>query len=354
VLADLSARRHAAREHLEQLVSAREVLASALATTREAFERAHVAFDEIVEGTDGMLDEAREVSEAARAAVAAEEPASADELDAFLRARRDGAPEAAEQATAPATATGEPEVVTSLFARIRADADAFIPAEVDPLAAFAPEAAPTAEAAGEAEEIVVEEIVVEEIVVEEIVVDEVEATADEGEAGGEAEVAERRDKALAGPQRGLGRALKRVLTEEQSELFDGLRHAEAGTLDDLLGPLDEQCVRYAAAARDELRDAVYAGTSVFEVPSEIAPHPDVDDLAAGAATEIVVPLRNKLADAWPEGGADDAFLEHVRETYRLWRTRVLPEVCEHYVALAFNRGLSSVAGGDADRWLVDV
>jgi DivIVA domain-containing protein len=349
VLTDLAARRHAALEQLSHLQAARDHLVDALA-------RARAGLDELAGGAETMLDDARQVADAARDALVEGGPVTVDELEAFLAGRSEATTTLAELAAKvgaaddrPATRRRakddpEPEVVTSLFARIRADAVVeAVPAREEPEPATEERLAEllaAAEAHNEAHE-VAPEAPADGLDLLETVEPEV---ADD--------VAAQRQVALAGPERGLGRVLKRMLSEEQNELLDAVRRArELPSLDELLGDTDAHAVRYAGAARAELRDAAYAGAHLLGTPAKGTERPDVDDLAAELGVSIVAPLREQLAACW---AADGDVVAAAREIYREWRTKLLPEITRQHVARAFNRGLEAASGADAAPWLVPV
>jgi hypothetical protein len=260
-------------------------------------------------------------------------------------------------------APAEPEVVTSLFARIRADADAFIPAALP--------GPPVAEVDAEVEVVELPDVdlLTESPVDVSLQVSDASERPAPAVAPAEAaslevvdarpdadsDLLDRRARALAGPERGLGRVLKRLLSEEQNELLDAVRRTrDIPTIDVLLGSEDDHAVRYAAAARAELRDAAYAGAHLLDATAGGAERPDVDDLAAQIGVDIVAPLRERLEGCWSDAAANETeLIELARGTYRQWRTKVLPELTHHYVALAFNRGLTAASGAEAQRWLVD-
>jgi hypothetical protein len=255
----------------------------------------------------------------------------------------------------------EPEVVTSLFARIRADAEAFVPVEPVPVPAdeVADEPLPVAAAADEvldAPALPLEDAAPAPAAdVPALTVAQVIALPVSGAPALDDEVLDRRARALAGPERGLGRVLKRALSEEQNELLDAVRRAkDIPTLDALLGTEDAHALRYATAARGELRDAAYAGAHLLDATAGGAERPDADDLAAQLGFDIVGPLRERLEGCWSDAGANEhELVELVRGTYRQWRNKVLPALTHQYVALGFNRGLTAASGADAAPWLVD-
>jgi hypothetical protein len=209
-------------------------------------------------------------------------------------------------------------VVASLFARIRADNEVLAPAPAGVVGVGADSARPRAE-------------------------------ADE-------DLTDARARALAGPERGAARALKRELADEQNELLDVIRRSKTvPSLAEALPETDVHATRYAMAARSELRDAAYAGAHFIEPAPDDIERPIVDDLAAALGVDIIAPLRERLAACWDESRGNEVELsELVRGTYRQWRNRVLPEVSRRFVAEAFNRGIRAIHDERAERWLVDI
>lgn len=123
VLGDLAERRHAAVRQIEQLTAAREHLVATLREAREAFDATSEAFDDIAAATDQMLVGAKAAADIAERRAADEPVPTVDVLEAFLADLRSKAVPGRDSALAGGD---EPEVVTTLFARIRADAGAFI------------------------------------------------------------------------------------------------------------------------------------------------------------------------------------------------------------------------------------
>lgn len=361
-LDDLSARRHQALEQLEQLRAGRDHLADALAEARQVL-------DDLAEQVDGALDGARAAAVEAKARVDEAGPSSADQIEAEITSGHDGV-----AATDRREAShGEPEVVTTLFARIRADREAYIEAQPLDLRLENPEASVAGSDDGRAPEVTVadpsrsESRVAETLFPADLTGVEEPESARAGTPSfnldelGDDDARAQRDRALSGPERGLGRALKRVLSEEQNHVLDAVRTARSvPELTEVLGDAEAHALRYAAAARGELRDAAYAGITFLGLGNtdevgEAAERPDTDDLAAALSVEIVSPLRDRLATCWADVGDDELeLLELLRATYRQWRARVLPEITSRFVAEAFNRGLTSVGGADNERWLVPI
>jgi DivIVA domain-containing protein len=353
ILEDLSARRRQALAQLEQLRAGRDHLARALDAARSTL-------DDLATGVEGALEGARQAAHEARARIEAHPPQPiTDELpdvtaDAFADeggpADHEGGSGAdgngadgngadrngADRNGAEGNDGREPEILTSLFARIRADQEAFVGTEYPDVHSSVHGHDGSVDLAG---------------------ADRVDGMGDGDDEGPDVSS---RDRALAGAERGLGRALKRVLSEEQNQVLDGVRSAATvPALDDVVGGVDTHALRYAAAARTELREAVSAGArfaggggqdgrSSSELPAS-------DDLAAQLSVDIVSSLRDHLGSAWAQAGDDQLqLLERLRPIYRSWRGRQLPELAQKSVAEAFNRGLSSVPGADVDVWLVPV
>lgn len=165
----------------------------------------------------------------------------------------------------------------------------------------------------------------------------------------------RRDRALAGPSRGLGRALKRVVADEQNEVLDLVRREKRKelALDDLLPEASEHALRYAAAAKPELADAAYAGATFADEGASV--RPDVDDLAAELSLAVVSQLRTRFESALTASAGDrDALLDELRSTYRDTKGRRVDECVHHFAGEAFNRGVRAASPSDVDdRLLVD-
>ncbi len=218
----------------------------------------------------------------------------------------------------------EEEVVTSLFARIRADRE-----EMDTYVRPEPGAGEGADADTDTE------------------VDAEPVTA---------EVLEQREAAMAGPRRGLSRALKRVLADEQNQVLEAVSGSgEVPPLEEVLPDPDDQAARYSDAARADLRDAAYAGAHLLGSPPEGAERPVVDDLASGLGEVLVAPLRERMRSCWEEAGDNEVeLLELLRGTYRQWKNRVIDRAAAGLVVEAFNRGLTVSQGERAKVWLAPV
>jgi DivIVA domain-containing protein len=172
--------------------------------------------------------------------------------------------------------------------------------------------------------------------------------------GDEVTAGDRRDVALAGPSRGLGRALKRVVADEQNEVLDVVRRQKkVPTIDDVLPETSEHALRYAAAARSELADAAYAGATF--VDEGATDRPDVDDLAAELSLAVATPLRSGFDSAVAAAPDDrDALLDALRAVYRDAKGERVDDCVRHYAGEAFNRGVRAASTSGLDvRMLVD-
>src|SRR5690606_15576030 len=141
-----------------------------------------------------------------------------------------------------------------------------------------------------------------------------------------------RDVALAEPERELSRQLKRVLADEQNEVFDRLRRADAASPVDLLPPRAAQVDRYARAGVGALDAAARLGA---------------DDVGGGSpgrctklATEmgdaLVEPLRERVERILRESAGDlEEVTERLRALYREWKSQRINSLVRHYTAAAF-------------------
>jgi phage gp46-like protein len=164
------------------------------------------------------------------------------------------------------------------------------------------------------------------------------ANADDAAAA----IVERRDEALAALERGLGRAVKRVLADEQNAILDAVRpkkRQKRTELDDILPASDEHAMRYAVAAKAELRAAVQAGA---ELAGGETADVGVDDLAAAMALSVCRPLRERVDQAFASSENPDALASELRGLYREWKTDRVDQCAREFSAEAFNRGVRMV------------
>jgi DivIVA domain-containing protein len=172
---------------------------------------------------------------------------------------------------------------------------------------------------------------------------------------------QRREVALADLEAGLARKLKRTMQDEQNDLLDRLR-----TLDELpvvtamVPTLDRHLASYETASAPLLEQAFTAGVSfareILELPAGSRVQPRVEDLAAGAATAIVEPLRRRLETALTSVGSDDqaGLVQSVGAAYREWKGQRIERIGADALYAAFALGAWDASpAASSMRWVVD-
>ncbi|HEY5154724.1 MAG TPA: DivIVA domain-containing protein [Acidimicrobiales bacterium] len=208
------------------------------------------------------------------------------------------------------------------------------------------------------EEVVIDQTVVE--VIEVVVVPEPEPEP-EPEAEPAAEIdpdhqlVARRDAAMVEVERTLSRRIKRELSDEQNELLDAVRRQKGvPTVDTVLPALDAHLARYREAALPGLAAAATSGADLVD-GSGPATKSKVGDLADALASELIAPLRDRIANCFREAAGDDEELaERLRACYREWKGQRVDEAATRLGLAACNRGLlDSLAKGTLVHWIVD-
>jgi DivIVA domain-containing protein len=228
----------------------------------------------------------------------------------------------------------DPSVLSSLFARIRSEA------EIE-------EANAQIEGADAQIEVVEVEVI------------EAPASSSDGvpPIGADAVLVARRDAALVDIERALGRRIKRELSDEQNELLDTVRRQKGvPSAEDTLPALDVHVKRYADAALASLAAAAVAGADLLErSKAGAAPKTKAGDLATELATELVEPLRERIERCFRDAAGDDEELaQRLRACYREWKGQRVDELAARSVLAACNRGLiDGLAKGTLVHWFVD-
>jgi DivIVA domain-containing protein len=187
--------------------------------------------------------------------------------------------------------------------------------------------------------------------------------ADDGEADAEADVEETeeldpdaavlhdRDTHLGPVERELGRRLKRVLADEQNEVFDLLRRDQSAGLDEVVPAAEEHVKRYAAAAMPDLDVAALSGAA--SVDREITE--SCSALASELGLSLVEPMRERIARSFDECDGDlEEVTERLRSVYREWKGQRIGDAVRHYAAAAYAWGVYEATPSDTElRWLVD-
>lgn len=171
----------------------------------------------------------------------------------------------------------------------------------------------------------------------------------------------RRDELLTPLIVASARKLKRALADEQNEALHALRAKDAVTsVDRLVGDASTQSRRYSEAIEAELVAAAAGGAASVGGTLDGAGQASASRDAVRAATElleteIVAPLRERLARAVADADRDNAELGGlVRVVYREWKTQRIDENLDDVARTAFGHGaLAGVAPGTSLCWIVD-
>lgn len=173
---------------------------------------------------------------------------------------------------------------------------------------------------------------------------------------------ERRDAAVDDAARLLSKHLKRVLSDQQSELLDDLRRTRGqASSGELIAEVDAFTESWRPVAEKDLVGAVEAGISLVAdlrpgTPTDVA----VD--VTGPVTELIdaiaMPLRGRLVRAIDDGvgevDAEDAeaddereLADRIRACYREWRGARLSAAVSDVCAHAFGLGVRAAVGDRA-------
>jgi DivIVA domain-containing protein len=160
-----------------------------------------------------------------------------------------------------------------------------------------------------------------------------------------------RDTHLGPVERELGRRLKRVLADEQNEVFDLLRRDQPAGLDDVVPAAAEHVRRYAAAALPDLDVAALSGAA--SVDREVTE--SCSALASELGESLVEPMRERIARSFDECEGDlEEVTERLRSVYREWKGQRIGAAVRHYAAAAYAWGVYEATPSDTElRWLVD-
>ena len=171
---------------------------------------------------------------------------------------------------------------------------------------------------------------------------------------------EARDEALAPLVAAMSRKLKRVLADEQNEVLQHLRGKRSSLeIDAILGTIDEQAQRYAAAVTEETMAAAgdgaksvkHAGGSSRRVTQKaIGTH-----VASTIAQGLVAGFREDARIAIGEAEGDREILTGLmRDVYRKWKLDDIDSHVDDIACSAYSKGgfLSLEPGSDVT-WMVD-
>lgn len=171
---------------------------------------------------------------------------------------------------------------------------------------------------------------------------------------------EARDEALAPLVAAMSRKLKRVLADEQNEVLQHLRGKRSSLeIDAILGTVDEQAQRYAAAVTEETMAA--AGDGAKSVKHAGGSSRRVTQKAIGAhvastiAQGLVAGFREDARIAIGEAEGDREILTGLmRDVYRKWKLDDIDSHVDDIACSAYSKGgfLSLEPGSDVT-WMVD-
>ncbi|MET0910009.1 MAG: DivIVA domain-containing protein [Ilumatobacteraceae bacterium] len=224
------------------------------------------------------------------------------------------------------------DVVVDLFARLRAESEPAIAADV---------------AAGHADELAAQDG---------------EVDAARGDERSEADSPfRRRDAELTPLIVASAKKLKRVLADEQNDVLDRLRrNVPVRTLDELLPARDAHVDTFAVAIDTELRAAATAGAASVATGraaklNKSAMADAVDAARAALGEWLVNPLRERLDRCVADGSGDnDAIARSIRSIYREWKTQHIDDQLDDVLRTAHGRAvLSALPAGAPVCWGVD-
>jgi hypothetical protein len=189
----------------------------------------------------------------------------------------------------------------------------------------------------------------------------------------------RRDEVLTPLIVAAARKLKRVLADEQNSALEVLRRKEAvRAIDQLAGDSAAHVARYADAVVNDLLAAAQAGAdSVSHGTGESADAAvgradaavgradpsdghvvvtsDVDPVRAAVAANLIIPLRDRLAERIAAGDGDnDDIARSARAVYREWKTKHIDDELDDLLRMAHGCGVVAALADDATcRWVAD-
>ncbi|MGI9646356.1 MAG: hypothetical protein ACR2O6_13705, partial [Ilumatobacteraceae bacterium] len=157
------------------------------------------------------------------------------------------------------------------------------------------------------------------------------------------------------------RKLKRVLADEQNDVLDALRRADAvSDIDALIPSLSDHAARYGEAITEELHAAAAAGAASVATGRAAKLRKAAVAEATASAMDVleqwlVAPLRDRLERCVSEGGGDNEVItKKVRAAYREWKTKHIDEQLDDVLLCAHGRGvLAALPEGSEVAWVTD-
>ena len=176
------------------------------------------------------------------------------------------------------------------------------------------------------------------------------------------EVLQSRGASLAPLEASVGRRLKRVLADEQSNALDQLRRRKvAPSADELLGSSADYTMRYQEAVRDDLQQAArigatsIAGLSAHDLADIVSAEDVIGHALGEVEREMIQPLRLHLERSLASAGDDaDEAASQLRSVYREWKVQRIEALVGHLVLTAHGRGaFAALVPGTPVCWIVD-
>ncbi len=172
---------------------------------------------------------------------------------------------------------------------------------------------------------------------------------------------EQRDAELTPLIVAAARKLKRVLADEQNDVLDALRTANAVTgLDDLVPVEPEQAGRYVDAISDDLLVAAQAGASSTRADGVVTltrkhARSSVDLAGDQLAGRLIALLRGRLERSIADTDGDlTALTKKVRAVYREVKTRHIDDVLDDVFRTAYGAGqFAAIPAEESIVWICD-
>ena len=169
-----------------------------------------------------------------------------------------------------------------------------------------------------------------------------------------------RDEAVAPVVSQIARKFKRILADEQNNVLEHLRNKRSSLeLDAVLGTVDEQAKRYAAAVSEDAMTAASAGAKSMKdargTSKRVTQKAVGSEVTAAVLAGLVAMFREDTRVAVGEAEGDRQVLAGLmRDVYRKWKLTGIDEHVDDVACAAYNAGAYlSLEPSTAIHWLVD-
>ena len=164
-----------------------------------------------------------------------------------------------------------------------------------------------------------------------------------------------RDQVLQPLELSMARSLKRLLSDEQNQVLDGVRRRKGKAKFDaklLLASEHDHLDTYLSSLGPELGGAFTAAGG-----PPVAPDADMEVIEGQVMAEFLAPLRSRLHRSLHDANtADDGddLTDRIRNAYREFRTSRCESAARHLAVVAYSQGaFHAISDGDRVCWLVD-